>query len=83
MTWTKNSTSTLPATGNRTVILTTENGVQTIRYSVIDTDGVGHTTSVTLAAALAANPSIDAAVFAANVALIRAYCDGQCGFVDQ
>lgn len=79
MTWTKNSTSTLPATGNRTVILTTENGVQTIRYSVIDTDGVGHSTSVTLAA----NPSIDAAVFAANIALIRAYCDGQCGFVDQ
>lgn len=71
MTWTKNITA---------IMDTDDAGAQRIQYSVRDTSGVGHSVTFTLQAALAANPSIDAVTFAANIALIRAYGDGLCGF---
>lgn len=82
MTWTKNSTATLPATGSRVVTLETIDGVQWVRYHVTDTAGEGYAASFTVNAVLAANPSIDAGVLATTLAAFRAYGDGQCGFAD-
>jgi len=83
MTWTKNSTATLPATGSRVVKLETVDGVQWVRYHVTDTAGVGYSESFTVAAVLLAHPEIDAGVFAGTLAIFRAYGDTQCGFTDQ
>lgn len=82
MTWTKNTTVTLPATGSRTISMITEGGVQLVRYQVIATNGDGFTTTFPLSAFLADNPSVDAGVLAATMALFRAYGDTQCGFSD-
>lgn len=82
MTWTKSSTKTLPATGNRTVTMITEDGVQKIRYQVIDNDGDGHVAQFTVAAVLAAHPEVDAAALATTLAAFRSYGDAQCGFTD-
>lgn len=82
MALTKEETHTLPATGNRTVTLETVDGAQIVRYHVVDNQGFGHRQSFTVAAVLAANPSIDAGVFAASIAAFRAYGDAACGFVD-
>lgn len=82
MTWTKSETKTLPATGNRNVQLTTEGGVQIVRYQVVDNDGDGHAAQFTVAAVLAAHPEIDAAVLTGYLAIFRAYGDTQCGFAD-
>lgn len=82
MTWTKNSTKTLPATGSRTVKLYTEGGVQYVDYQVIDTAGNGHSTRFTVADVLTAHPEIDSPTFAATLAIFRAYGDAQCGFTD-
>lgn len=82
MTWTKNSTKTLPPTGSRTVTITTENGVQYIEYRVIDTDGDGHHARFTVAAVLQAHPEIDANTFRSTIAAFRSYGDAQCGFTD-
>lgn len=82
MTWTKNDTKTLPATGNRTVTITTENGVQMIDYYVVDTAGDGHRTRFSVASVLAAHPEIDAPTLNATLAIFRAYGDTQCGFTD-
>lgn len=82
MALTKEVTHTLPATGNRTVTLETVDGVQWIRYHVLDEQGQGHRVSVTVPSVLAANPGIDGAVFATTIATIRAHCDAACGFVD-
>lgn len=83
MTWQKNTTSTLPATGNRDVTLTTENGVQLVRYKVTDEQGEGHVARFTVAAVLAAHPEIDPATLTATLAIFRAYGDTACGFTDQ
>ncbi len=79
-TWTKNSTKTLPATGSRTVEITTEGGVQMIRYRVIDTDGDGHAAVFPVSEVLAAHPEIDAATLNATIATFRAHGDAACGF---
>lgn len=83
MTWTKSLTKTLPATGNRTVTMITEEGVQKVRYNVVDTSGEGYTATFTLAQFLADNPSVDAVALAAMMTAVRAYGDGLCGFTDQ
>jgi hypothetical protein len=82
MTWTKNSTKTLPATGSRTVTITTEGGVQYIDYHVIDTDGDGHRARFMVAAVLAAHPEIDGPTLTATIAAFRSFGDAQCGFTD-
>lgn len=82
MTWTKNDTKTLPATGNRTVTITTENGVQTVDYHVVDTAGDGHRTRFTVAQVLADHPEIDVNTLNATLTIFRAYGDTQCGFAD-
>lgn len=66
MTWTKNTTVTLPPTGSRDVTITTEGGVQMIRYHVVDSSGEGHRAAFTVAAVLAAHPEIDAPTLAAT-----------------
>ena len=84
MALTKAVTHTLPATGSRVVVLETdESGVQWIRYHVVDQQGQGHRVSLTVPSVLAANQSIDGAVFAATLATIRAHCDAACGFTEQ
>ena len=80
MTWTKQETKTLPATGSRTVTITTENGVQMITYQVIDTDGDGHAARFPVSDVLTAHPEIDAATLATTIAAFRSYGDAQCGF---
>lgn len=82
MTWTKNITATLPATGSRVVTVETVGGVQMIRYHVTDTAGEGYSAYFSVADVLAANPSIDGVEFAATIAAFRAYGDTQCGFAD-
>jgi len=82
MTWTKAVTKTLPATGSRTVILSTEGATQWVRYSVLDTDGEGHAASFTVADVLSAHPEIDAPTLAATLAIFRAYGDAACGFTN-
>lgn len=82
MTWTKNTTATLPPTGSREVTITTEGGVQMIRYKVTDSLGEGHARSFPVQAVLDAHPEIDAATFAATLAIFRAYGDTACGFTD-
>lgn len=82
MALTKAVTHTLPATGNRTVKLETVDGVQWVRYHVLDEQGEGHSESFTVAAVLAANPSIDAGVFATTLTAFRAFGDAACGFAE-
>lgn len=82
MTWTKNTTATLPPTGSREVTLTTEDGAQVVRYKVTDSLGEGHAVRFTVASVLAAHPEIDAATFNATLAIFRAYGDAACGFTD-
>jgi hypothetical protein len=82
MALTKEVIRTLPATGNRLVTLETVDGVQWVRYHVTDEQGEGHATSFTVAAVLAANPSIDAGVFATSIAAFRAFGDAACGFAE-
>jgi hypothetical protein len=83
MTWTKNTTSTLPPTGSREILVETIDGVQMIRYHVTDTAGQGYTARFPVSAVLLAHPEIDAGVFAGTLAIFRAYGDTQCGFTDQ
>ena len=83
MALTKEVTHTLPATGNRTVTLETVDGVQWIRYHVVDTLGQGHRESFTVASVVAANPSIDPAVLAQYLGYFRSHGDAQCGFTEQ
>lgn len=82
MTWTKNITKTLPATGSRVVTLETVDGVQWVRYHVTDTSGEGHSESFKVSDVLAEHPEIDAGVFASTLAIFRAYGDTACGFAD-
>lgn len=83
MTWTKNTTVTLPDTGGRTVEMENQGATVLVRYRVVDTTGVSHPCSFTLAEFFADNPGIDPVAFAANVAAVRAYGDGRCGFTNQ
>jgi hypothetical protein len=82
MTWTKQNTETLPALGNRTVRLSTVDGVQMVNYHVVSNSGQGYDTSFTVAAVLQAHPEIDAAVLATYLAIFRSYGDTACGFAD-
>lgn len=82
MALTKEVTHTLPATGNRTVTLETVDGVQWIRYHVVDNQGQGHRGSFTVQSVLDANPGIDGSVFASTMAIFRAHGDAACGFAE-
>ena len=83
MALTKEVTHTLPAVGNRTVTLETVDGVQWVRYHVVDNQGEGHSASFTVASVVAANPSIDPAVLAQYLGYFRSHGDAQCGFTEQ
>ncbi len=82
MPWTKDISHELPATGGRVVTLETVDGVPWVHYAVTDTGGEGHRKSLTLAAVLAADPTIDAAGLATIQAKFRAVFDAALGFVN-